>query len=112
MDKSKIKKIIATAPFAVISFQLFFGILIGYFIGKLLCGRKAGVSGFIGSLKINFGDYKIHVHHWMLGIGIMLAVVAYDFLPLPLFSFGLLGGWVFQGVYSYNDWHHILIRRN
>ncbi len=108
--KSKI--IFFTIPVALISLEIYFGIIFGYIISKILSGKKTGQLGIIKSRVFNIGDRRLHLHHWIFGLGILISVLIFKFsLPLAPFSFGILGGWVFQGIYDYSDWHKILIRK-
>jgi hypothetical protein len=91
-------------PLALISFELYSGALLGYFAAKLLSGR-------LKSLIFHIGNYKLHLHHWLYGLGILISAAWYQFLPFPQFSFGFLGGVVFQGISCYPNWHRVLIRR-
>jgi hypothetical protein len=40
-------------------------------------------------------------------LGVLIAGIFYDFLPFPKFSFGFLGGLIFQGIICFPDWHKI-----
>jgi len=91
-------------PIALFSLEIYSGALLGYFIAKFLSGR-------LKSPIFNFGHYEFHFHHWLYGLGILISAIWYQFLPFPQFSFGFFGGIVFQGIYSYPDWHRILIRK-
>jgi hypothetical protein len=99
-------------PLALFSLEIYFGALFGYLIAKSLSGKQPGQPGKIKSLAFNIGKYKLHLHHWLLGLGILISAIWYQFLPFPQFSFGFLGGVVFQGIFSYPDWHRILIKKN
>ena len=92
--------------------QTFFGAISGYFIAKILAGRETGKKGLFNSFTLNIGAWKLHLHHWMYGLGVALSAVALGInLPFPQFSFGLLAGLVFQGLSDYSDWHRVFIRK-
>ncbi len=86
--------------------------LLGFLVGKYMAGKSAGERGKIISLVIPFRRWKIHLHHWLYALGLigLSSTTGMHFLT-PTVTFGLLGGLVFQGIYCYNDWHVVLIRR-
>ncbi len=84
--------------------------VLGYFAGKFGGGEKPNQPGTVKSVIFNIGNYKLHLHHWLIGLGILTLAGWYNVLPLPYFSFGFLGGFIFQGIFSYDDWHRILIK--
>jgi len=91
-------------PLALISLELYFGTLLGYFTAKLLSSR-------LNSPIFNIGNYKLHLHHWLYSLGFLISAIWYQFLPFPQFSFGFLGGVVFQGISCYPDWYRVLVKR-
>ncbi len=108
--KSKI--IFFTIPVALISLEIYFGIILGYILSKIFCGKNTGQVGIIKSIVFNIGKWRFHLHHWLIGFSILISVLLLKFsLPLAPFSFGFLGGLVFQGIFDYSDWHKILIKK-
>jgi MFS family permease len=99
-----------TIALALISLQFGLGIVLGYFTAKFLSGKKTGERGVINSLILRIGDYKIHLHHWLLSSAALAFFIFFDFFYSHLF-FGFIGGWVVQGIFSYKDWKKILIKR-
>ncbi len=97
-------------PLAVFSLEVYFGIISGYLLTDFLSGKEAGLQGKIKSLAFNIGKWKIHLHHWLCGLGILVSLFFIN-LSLPSFSFGILGGLIFQGIFCYSDWHRIIIKR-
>ncbi|MDO8663352.1 MAG: hypothetical protein Q7K28_00725 [Candidatus Wildermuthbacteria bacterium] len=107
------KKILLGIPIALMSFEIYLGIIFGYLTAKFFSGKKTGQSGKLKSLVFDFGDYKIHLHHWLCGLGVLISVVVLNFSPpFPQISFGFLTGFIFQGIISYSDWHKILKRES
>ena len=98
-------------PLALFSLEIYFGAISGYFVGKFLSGKQAGQSGIIKSIILNIGQYRLHFHHWLYSLGILVLAIFYQFLPFPQFSFGFLGGLAFQGISCYSDWHKVLFRQ-
>lgn len=113
MRKLKVnKKFLLSIPVALISFEIYLGIIFGYFLGKFISGKKPGERGLIKSIVINFGNRKLHLHHWLLSLGILLSNFWTSFsLPFPQFSLSFLGGLMIQGIICYPDWHRIFIRK-
>ena len=106
------KKTLLALPIALISLELYFGVLIGYFLGRVLAGKETGESGKIKSIVFNIGRWRLHLHHWFFGLGIATSVFFLNLpFPFPQFSVGFLGGFVFQGIYCYSDWYKLLMRK-
>ena len=103
------RKIIGIWSLSLLPTQTSLGILLGYFLSKFLAGKKAGETGKLKSIVISFKEWKIHLHHWFLA-SILLIFSFFDFLSLPQFALGILGGAIVQGL-NYPDWYLILIRK-
>lgn len=105
------KKFFLSIPLALISIQIFLGVLLGYFFGKIVSGKKTGEPGKIKSIILKIGSYKLHLHHWLLSTSVLvLNLLGGIFLPFPKFSLSFLGGLAIQGILCYSDWHKIIIR--
>lgn len=106
------RKIFLSLPIALISFEIYLGILTGYLMGKIFSGKETGKPGIKKSTIFNLGRYQIHIHHWIAGAGIIASALIFNFsFPYPQFSYGFLGGIIFQGILSYSDWHKILVKK-
>ena len=98
-------KFFLSVPLALFSLEVYFGVIFGYLVAKLLSGK-------IKSRIFDIGHYKLHLHHWLFGLGILISGLCFNFFSFfPQFFFGFLGGVVFQGISSYPDWHKILIKK-
>jgi len=104
------------AILSAITFMFMFGylfalsLLLGLLTSKFIAGKSTGTKGKIRSIVIPFGRQRIHLHHWLYSlwlIGISF-VTGFHFLS-PLITYGFLGGSMYQGIYSYGDWHVILV---
>ena len=104
ISKFKKPKIIFSILIAFFSLELYLGATLGYFTFKFFSKR-------VPSLIFDFGNYRLHLHHWLCGLAILIFALFFDFLPFPHFSLGFLGGAIFQGVYCYNDWYRIVIKK-
>lgn len=103
------RKIFLGLPIALISGEIYLGILAGYLIGKFLAGKKAGEKGIIKSIILPIGKYRFHLHHWLWGTGGMVAALAISFSPpFPQVSYGILAGLILQGIFAYPDWHNFI----
>lgn len=108
------KKALLAIPVALISVEIYFGVLLGYIAGKFLAAKETGERNRwdIKSLVFSVGSWKVHLHHWFYGLGILVSIVSFNFSPpFPQFSAGLLGGFIIQGITSYSDWYKILRRK-
>jgi len=99
-------------PLAVFSPEIFFGIIFGYLLSDFFSGKEAGLQGKMKSLAFDIGKWRIHFHHWLCGLGILISLFLINInLPFHQFSFGILGGMIFQGISCYPDWHKIIIKK-
>ena len=95
----------------------FFGFPMGYLSGLFLAGSEVGQPGLINSLVFNFGNYQLHLHHWLISSMILIFFIfflrkKFNFPALFLsISIGFLFGWMLQGIFCYSDWHKILIKK-
>jgi hypothetical protein len=107
------KKFLLSLPVAFISLEIYFGIIFGYFFGKFISGKKPGQKGLVKSIVLNFGNYKLHLHHWLISLGILFSNFLIGlYLPFHQFSLSFLGGLIIQGILCYPDWHKVIIREN
>ncbi len=100
---------------AVVFLGYFFlvSLILGFLASKLGGGKKSGEKGRVKSILIPFGKRKIHVHHWIIAL-LLIPVGFFVYVPLlpPVIICGFLSGIAFQGIYSYRDWHKIVIPRH
>ena len=107
------KKFLLSLPLALISLEIYFGIIFGYFFGKFISGKKPGQKGLVKSIILNLGNYKLHLHHWLISLGILISNFLIGlYLPFHQFSLSFLGGLMIQGILCYPDWHRVIIRKN
>jgi hypothetical protein len=99
-------------PLAIISFEIYLGVTIGYITARILSGKETGKKGIVKSLVFDVGKYRIHLHHWILGASMIPIAIYYN---ITFFSdkliMGILGGLSYQGIISYKDWYKILFRK-
>lgn len=106
------QKVIWGAPLALLSFQLYMGVLAGYFLAFFVAGKKTGERGKVRSLAFDLGSYRLHLHHWLLGSAALVISWQYDVSILTSnLGYGFMGGMIFQGVACYSDWHKVLIKK-
>jgi len=107
------KKFLLSIPVAFISLEIYFGIIFGYFFGKFIAGKKPGQKGLVKPIVLSFGNYKLHLHHWLISLGILISNFIISFyLPFHQFSLSFLSGLLIQGILCYPDWHKVIIREN
>lgn len=93
------------------SFLLCLGLLLGY-LGSKLFSKYFLEKGKVDSIYIDFGkNWKIHMHHWILGALLLVIVWFIDYLYLPRFFVGAVLGIIFHDIYDYNDWHKVLVKQ-
>ena len=91
------------------SFYWSLGLAIGYIGSKLFCKYLMG-SGKVDSVCIDCGKWKLHIHHWIWGVLILIAAGVLDYFYLPRFFVGIICGIIIQDIYDFNEWHKVLVR--
>lgn len=111
------KKIILPSTFLVVSFYLpiFFliGIVFGYWGTNKFC-KKYIDSGIVNPIYINFGEWELHLHHWLTG---SFAFLFFSFLnsfyySVPHLFFGALGGIIVHDFYTDKVWHKVIYKKD
>ena len=111
----KIKKFIfpgTTLAFSsYISIPFTAGIVIGYFGTNLFC-KKFVKTGKVKIVIFDLGNWKIHLHHWIMGGLAILVIYFIGFLSsLPIFFIGTLGGLIFHDFYTDKKWYKIIYKK-
>ncbi len=113
---NKFKKIVL--PVATLVFSVWFsavftlGIVIGY-LTTHFSHKKITQSGEKNSVILNFGKWKFHFHHWLMGGVALLSCWLVGVLDvIPKIIVGMVGGIVFHGLYLYDNWHRIIIKNS
>jgi len=107
----KKSKIFLTITLVLISWEICFGLILGYFAGRFSSGKNTGQQGKVKSLTLNISHYKLHLHHWLLSSVALILTFFYNISFLPSqFSYAFLGGLIIQGIFCYSDWHRILTK--
>jgi hypothetical protein len=106
------KKFFLSLPVAFISLEIYFGIILGYFFGKFVGGKYDGYQR-IKSIFIDIGNYKLHLHHWIISLFIGIVAGFYNLFPFfPQFCVGILSGLIIQEICLDENWRKVLIRKN
>lgn len=93
------------------SFSFTGGIVLGYLLCKLFCHVFLH-KGRVNKILVDFGNWKLHLHHWIMGIMLLGIVWVIDYFYLPTFFAGFVIGIIIQDIYDYTDWHQIIIRKD
>ena len=91
------------------SFLFTTGIIVGYITCKILCLYFVH-NGKINSIFLDYGKWKVHLHHWIIGIIILAVALVLDHFYLPTFFAGAVCGMIIQDIYDYNDWHKVIVK--
>jgi len=108
MKKFKIdrSKFILGVSVVLFSVKAYLGGVFGYFFAKFFAPKT-------GSLIFELGDYKLHLHHWLVSTVALALAITYDVGPLMNQLFlGFMSGVIYEGISSYSDWHRVLIRKD
>jgi len=111
---SKVRKffpaIVLVASFYY-SFWLALGLAVGY-LGSKLYAKYFIENGRVDCIYVDFTkNWKIHMHHWILGAIFLVIVWFIDFFYLPSFFVGAVLGIIAHDIYDYNDWHKVLVKQ-
>ena len=111
-NKTKVRKylpaFVLVASFYY-SFLLALGLALGYICTKIY-SKIFVESGKVDCIYIDCGKWKFHLHHWILGALLLLAVWFIDYFYLPRIFVGFVMGVIAHDVYDFNDWHKILVK--
>lgn len=113
-NNSRVKVLFLPAVVLATSFhyslRLMWGIIIGYFLCRLYC-QVFVENGLVDHVMIDLGKWKIHLHHWMMGIIVLAVVGIVDYFYLPALFLGFICGIILQGIYDYSNWHKVIIKK-
>ncbi|TSC94629.1 MAG: hypothetical protein CEN87_350 [Parcubacteria group bacterium Licking1014_1] len=112
--KNKVKKVlpaIALVSSFYYSFLFMLGLVLGYIVCKIFY-KKFVESGKVDLVFIDCGKWKIHLHHWIMGIIFLALVWVIDWFYLPKFFVGVVGGIIIHDIYDFNDWYKVFLRNN
>lgn len=111
--RTKRKKFVSAAALAAFTYtSVIFtsGMLLGYWLTKKFC-KKYIESGFLQCLYIDIKGWKVHLHHWILGVFVVLLLLSLGWeSQIPKFFWGVLAGIIAQDIYDFDDWHKVVIR--
>jgi hypothetical protein len=113
MVKKKVTLVVLLATCIILGYLSFIAWSVGFLLVKYLGSKTVGEPSKVRSYFIPLGKYKIHLHHWLLSSGVIIAFVVFKgayVLPSNL-VYGFFGAIVFHGIYSYSDWYKVLIPR-
>ncbi len=112
MKKKPVAILLVLVASIVLGYLFFLSGLIGFLVSKYASGKSVGERGKVRSVFIPFRRWKLHLHHWLCA-GCLLVVcgITSVYLLTPIITCGFLGGFVFQGIYSYGDWRRLVISR-
>ena len=85
------------------------GMIVGYVLCKIFCNMFVK-NGRIDSIFLDYGKWKVHLHHWIMGIMVLGIIWAVDFFYLLTLLAGFICGIILQDIYDYNDWHKVIIK--
>ncbi len=112
--KRKITLLVLLSTGIILGYLSFIAWFVGFLLVKYLGSKTVGEPSKVRSYFIPLGKYKIHLHHWLLSSGVIIAFVVFKgtyVLPSDLF-YGFFGAIVFHGIYCYSDWYKVLIPRH
>ena len=100
--------VLATSFYYSILFTV--GIIMGYILCKLFCIFFVN-NGKIESIFIDYGKWRVHLHHWIMGVLLLVIVWTVDHYYLPTLFAGFVCGIIIQDIYDYNDWYKVISKK-
>ena len=113
-NKSTVKRLLPAIVLATsFRYSVVFptGIIVGYVLSKLFCHYFLE-NGRVDSIFLDYGKWKIHLHHWIMGFAFLSIVWMLDFFYLPTFFTGVVIVVIIQDIYDYNDWHQVILKKD
>lgn len=113
-ERTNSKKILLpTIVLATSFYSILFtsGLVAGYVLCRIFCNLFVK-NGKVDSIFIDYGKWKLHLHHWIIGIGVLAIVWFIDYFYLPTFFAGAICGIILQDIYDYNDWHKVIVKND
>ncbi|MBU3895961.1 hypothetical protein KKG36_01435 [Patescibacteria group bacterium] len=112
--RTKIKKFFSVAVLAgsiYASFLFAGGLILGYWVTRRFY-KKFIERGPLKHIYVEIKGWKIHLHHWISGTILLLAllIAGVEFGDHRLFL-GLLCGVIAHDIYDFNDWPHIIEKK-
>jgi len=92
------------------SFLFSFGLILGYLASKAFSWYLLE-KGTVQSVYIDYGKWRIHLHHWIIGFLALFLIWFTAIFHLSHFSIGLILGVIAHDIYDFNDWHRVLIKK-
>ncbi len=87
------------------------GLIIGY-LGTIYVHKKALKKGKLKFIFLNIGKWKIHLHHWIIGILVFILIWIAGWLNVfPKFCLGAIWGLVFHDLYFDKEWYKVILRK-
>ena len=111
---AKVKKFIFPGTTLLISLYISglfaVGIVFGYFC-TLIFHKKVTEKEIVKPIFLNFGKWKIHFHHWIIGGVSLLVIWLGGWMSIaPRIFLGLIGGMVVHDFYSDRHWYKIVVK--
>ncbi len=80
------------------------GVIAGYIAIEIYC-KKLLETGKVRMLIFNLKGWEIHLHHWILGVLIILGAYLLNILySLPIMFLGVIGGLIFHDIHTDKKW--------
>lgn len=112
MKKKPVAILSIVAVTIMLGYLFFLSWLIGLLFCKYMSGRSDGERGKVRSIVVPLRGWKVHLHHWFYaGCILVISSTTGVHVLAPIITYGFLGGFIFQGIYYYSDWHRIVIRK-
>ncbi len=88
------------------------GLIAGYLATKVF-HDKLIVSGKIKSVFLPLGKWRIHLHHWIMGLLVIIILIIGGWLSvIPKFCLGMVCGLSLHDLYFDKEWYKIFLKKH
>ena len=109
--KKVLPAIVLAASFYYYSLLFTIGIIVGYVVCKIFY-KKFVENGKVDLVFVDFGKWKFHFHHWIMGVLFLALVWIIDWFYLPSFFAGVIFGVIAHDIYDFNDWYKVILKKD
>ncbi|KPJ55050.1 hypothetical protein AMJ47_02045 [Parcubacteria bacterium DG_72] len=115
MSKKKVKKFVfpglALITSIWISAVFAVGAVAGYITTNIFL-KKLVETGKIKNLILVCERRHFHIHHWIVGIFIVLmGFISQLIYTVPIFWLGFVGGLIFHDIHTDKKWHKVVYKK-
>lgn len=79
----------------------------GFALCEFFAGKRERAEGLLPSMIFHLGRYNFHLHHWIIGLAVMIILFYNKYYNV--FVHGFLVGVIVQGM-TYHDFYNVITK--